>query len=192
MHCIISCAERTGTVPHLEVMFGDINRKTSSSTAIIRRANKGLGLGRNVWNAVSSGNCGVFHRELHKFESLCEFIQRICTEFWTVIIYHNIPSFIQDNYGSVTSNGNATDVPPAVNFSPMLRSIFSITFATVAKIRVLSSTTFAGKGFTNTRSLSNLHEKRSRGVRSRERGGHAIGAALSTHRPGSGCFLCHE
>ena len=36
----------------------------------------------------------------------------------------------------------------------------------------------------NTRSLTNPHKKKSRGVRSGERGGHAIGAALPIHQPG--------
>jgi hypothetical protein len=65
----------------------------------------------------------------------------------------------------------------------MPRSISGVTSATVAVIRVQSSTTFAGKGGTNPRFLTNPHKKKTRGVRSGERGGHAIGAALPIHRP---------
>jgi hypothetical protein len=75
----------------------------------------------------------------------------------------------------VTSIGKAADVPPVVSFLPhTLRSIFSVTSATAAVIRVRSSTTFAGKCGMNTPG----------GVRSGERGDYSIGAALPIHRPG--------
>jgi hypothetical protein len=44
--------------------------------------------------------------------------------------------------------------------------------------------TFTGKGGRNALSLTNPHKKNPRGVRSWERGGHAIGATLQIHRTG--------
>jgi hypothetical protein len=46
----------------------------------------------------------------------------------------------------------------------------------VIRVRILA--TFVGKGGKNTRSLTNHHKKKSRGVRSGERGGYALGELL--------------
>jgi hypothetical protein len=50
--------------------------------------------------------------------------------------------------------------------------------------------TFAGKVGMNTGSLTNPHKKKFMGVRSGERGGHAIDAALPIHRAGKRVLRC--
>jgi hypothetical protein len=59
----------------------------------------------------------------------------------------------------------------------MLRSISGISSATAAVIRVWSTAKFAGKGGTNTQSATKPRKKKSKGIRSREQGGHAISVA---------------
>jgi hypothetical protein len=102
----------------------------------------------------------VLQKKLYNFERVYKFIQRTCTVFWNVITLQNTPSFTLDSYGSMWLPLVMRQTSHLQSIScHMLRSIFGVTSATAAVIRLWSSVTFTGKGGMNSWLLTNPHKK---------------------------------